>query len=79
MPTLNYQLIAAAEREDIGLDDEPRAGEVIRFSACMCDDGRHGFADRDGWRKKRRKANKDLIRINRPDAHLVRRTTAVVR
>ena len=80
MSTLDYQLVKAQEREDIGLDDEPQPGEVIRFSACVCDDGRHGYPDRDGWCKSRRKAYKHLRRLNRgTDAHLVRRTVAVVR
>ena len=79
MTTLAYQLIAAAEREDIGLDDEPQPGEVIRFSACSCDTGEHGFADRDGWQETRLSAHDDLLGLKRTDAHLVRRTVAVVR
>ena len=79
MTTLAYQLIAAAEREDIGLDDEPKPGEVVKFSACSCDDGEHRYADRDGWQDTRQSAASDLLGLKRTDAHLVRRTVAVVR
>ena len=79
MTSLGKQLIYAAEREDIGLDDEPKPGECIRFSACVCDDGRHGYPDRDGWRKAKSDAYTDVLDMARQDAHLIRRTVAVVR
>jgi len=76
-PALMYRLAKDQERTEFA-DNESRAGDPVKWSACECTDHLHGFPDRSGWMQDQESAYADQRRAEndgRHGVHVVKRET----
>lgn len=79
MTSHDQTLALAAERHTaVELDRDAAPGAAVKFAACYCDDGSHGYPDRVGWVATADVADEDLAATSPSTGHLVIRFTAVL-